>query len=186
MSLPEHYRVRLEHYRVLYEYEKDCNAKMLTMLESVPQVNRDDARFRQAVILVDHLATCRERWLAYMKGEGSCHTACWNKHCDLATLRPRFTALESQWTDYLAHLTDYLAHLDEEQLAQDFEFTELNFEFTESNGKSYRLPIEVQIIQLMGQASYDRGQVILLIDQLGGETVDTDYADWWRVRQDNE
>ena len=53
------------------------------------------------------------------------------------------------------------------------------FEFTELNGESFRLPIEVQIVQLVGHASYHRGQIALLVDQLGGETVDTDYADWW-------
>ena len=80
-------------------------------------------------------------------------------------MRPRFAALESHWTDYLTQL-------EEDHLAQDFEFTE-------SNGERYRLPIEVQIVQLIGHAAYHRGQVVLLVDQLGGETVDTDYADWW-------
>ncbi|MGC4045162.1 MAG: DinB family protein [Armatimonas sp.] len=42
--------------------------------------------------------------------------------------------------------------------------------------------IEVQIVQLIGHAPYHRGQVALLVDQLGGEVVDTDYADWWWYR----
>jgi uncharacterized damage-inducible protein DinB len=50
--------------------------------------------------------------------------------------------------------------------------------FSEGEGE-FSLPIEVQIVQLIGHASYHRGQVALLVDQLGGETVDTDYADWW-------
>ena len=45
----------LERYRLWYEHEKDCNAKMLAMLESVPETNRTDARFQQAVSLADHL-----------------------------------------------------------------------------------------------------------------------------------
>ena len=156
---------RLEHHRVLYECEKDCNHKMLTMLESVPGANRSDTRFQQAVMLADHLAACREKWLDYMEGNGRNQVAWWDERCELATLRPRFAALEKQWTDYLARL-------EEDRLAQDFEFSE-------SNGERFRLPIEVQIVQLIGHASYHRGQVALLVDQLGGETVDTDYADWW-------
>ncbi len=42
---------RLELYRELYEYEKDCNEKMLSMIDSVPAASRSDARFQQAVLL---------------------------------------------------------------------------------------------------------------------------------------
>ncbi|MBC7805028.1 MAG: hypothetical protein H7145_02640, partial [Akkermansiaceae bacterium] len=59
---------RTEQYRELYEYEKDCNRKMLAMIESVPPANRADARFRQAVTLAAHLAFCREYWLHLMDG----------------------------------------------------------------------------------------------------------------------
>jgi uncharacterized damage-inducible protein DinB len=45
------------------------------------------------------------------------------------------------------------------------------------------VPVEVQVIQLFGHASYHRGQIALLVDQLGGEVVDTDYVDWWWARQ---
>ncbi len=155
----------LERYRMWYEYEKDCNHKMLAMLESVPEANRSDPRFQRAVTLADHLAAGREKWLDYMEGEGSNQIAWWDERCELTTLGARFAALENQWTDYLARL-------EADRLAQDFEFSE-------SNGERWSLPIEVQIVQLIGHASYHRGQVALLVDQLGGETVDTDYADWW-------
>src|SRR5262249_28102840 len=120
----------LEHYRELYEYEKDCNAKMLAMLESVPEATRSDPRFQRAVTLADHLAAGREKWLDYMAGEGRNQIPWWNERCELASLRPRFAALESQWTDYLARL-------EADRLPQDFEFTE-------SDGERYRLPTEVQ------------------------------------------
>ncbi len=154
----------LERYRMLYEHEKDCNAKMLAMLESVPDANRGEDRFQQAVTLAGHLAACRENWLDFMARDSKNQVAWRDERCDLATLRPRFAALESQWTDYLARLGD-------DQLAQDFEFTE-------ADGERYSLPTEVQIVQLLGHASYHRGQIALLVDQLGGETVDTDYVYW--------
>jgi len=138
---------------------------MLAMLESVPDAGRGDARFQRAVTLADHLAAGRGKWLDYMDGTGQNQIAWWNEHTSLASLRPRFAALERHWTDYLAQL-------DPARVAQDFEFTE-------SDGSRHSLPIEAQIVQLIGHACYHRGQVAQLVDQLGGETVDTDYADWW-------
>ncbi len=154
----------LEHYRESYEHEKDCDQKMLAMIESVPQAERGDARFQQAVSIAGHLAGCRENWLDRMAGEGAGQAAWFDEACDLAALGPRFAAIEARWTDYLARLGD-------DRLAQDFEITE--------EGQTFRLPAAVQIVQLFGHASYHRGQVALLVDQLGGEVSDTDYADWW-------
>lgn len=154
----------LEHYRVLYEYETDCNHKMLAMLDSVPEAGRGDARFQQAITLAGHLAACRENWLTCMAGESRLLAAEQAKPSDLAALHPRFAALERRWTEYLAGL-------DDDQLAQDFEFTE-------ANGETFRVPIGVQIEQLAGHAAYHRGQIALLTSALGGETVDTDYVDW--------
>lgn len=158
----------LEQYRALYEYEKDCNHKMLTMIESVPEANRGEARFQKAVTLAGHLAACRENWLDHMAGAGDHQVAWFDEACELSALRPRFAAIECRWTDYLAQL-------EADTLAQDFEFKE--------GAESFCLPVEVQIVQLIGHAPYHRGQVALLVDQLGGETVDTDYADWWWMHQ---
>ena len=155
---------QIEHYRAQYEYEKDCNQKMLAMLDTVPEASHSDARFQRAVTLADHLAACREFWLDCM-GKGSSELTGWNEACDFGALHSRFAVVEPRWTDYLARL-------DDSRLEQDFEFTE-------SNGETFRLPVGVQIEQLAGHAAYHRGQVALLVDQLSGEVVDTDYADWW-------
>lgn len=158
----------MEKYQEWFEYEIDCNAKMLDMLESVPQESRDDTRFQQAVSIADHLAACREKWLAYMTGKDANHIPWKNEECELSTLRPRFAQFEDAWTLYLANL-------DEKLLAEEFHFTE-------SNGETFSEPTEVQIVQLFGHASYHRGQIALLVDQLGGETVDTDYVEWWWIK----
>jgi len=155
----------IDRYRTLYEYEKDCSSKLLAMLDSAPEPSRSDARFQRAVTLADHLAACREFWLECMDGKGVCDGSGWNEQCKLSMLSPRFAAIEPRWTEYLARL-------DDSQLAQDFEFSE-------TNGEVFRLPLGVQIEQLAGHAAYHRGQIVLLVDQLGGEVVDTDYADWW-------
>ncbi len=154
----------LERYRSLYDYEKDCNDKMLAMIESVPEASRNDARFQQAVSLAGHLAACRENWLDRMSGEGLCQADWFNAACEFASLEPRFCALQTRWTDYLAGLEGG-------RLAEEFEFPVWG-------GTRFHMPTEVQIVQLCGHACYHRGQIALLVDQLGGETVDTDYVFW--------
>ena len=42
-----------------------------------------------------------------------------------------------------------------------------------------------QLMQLVGHSYYHRGQIALLVDQLGGTTTDTDYF-YWMVAQDRE
>ena len=154
----------LTRYRELYDYERACNAKMLAMIESVPSEHRSDPRFQRAINLAAHLAACRENWLTWMAGE-ECAIAPWfEAEAALESLRPRFAAIEKRWVAYLAALTDDQLHM--------------TFSFLEGDGNTYRVPTEAQIIQLDGHACYHRGQVVLLVDQLGGETVDTDYIDW--------
>src|SRR5207244_4231162 len=88
----------------------------------------------------------------------------------LESLRSRFSALESSWTDYLR--------------AVDDDDLEREFEFPTREGSRYRWSIEGQIVQLVGHAFYHRGQISLLVDELGGEPVDTDYL-YWSYRRDS-
>lgn len=155
---------QIELYRELYDCEKDGNAKMLAMIDSVPEESRGDARFQQAVFIAAHLAFCRENWLERITGSEITYEDWYDEACSLDTLRPHFAALDNRWTGYLASL-------DEARLAQDFEFAE--------GEEHFSLPTEVQIVQLFGHASYHRSQIALLADQLGGKVADTDYVDWW-------
>ena len=133
---------------------------MLTMIESVPPANRADARFQQVVTLAAHLAFCREYWLHLLYGGEKSQGKYFDKTADLLALRPRFAAIEARWTDYLAHL-------DDTGLSREFEVA-----FGEYLMGWY---VEGQILQLIGHAPYHRGQVALLVDQMGRETVDTGY-----------
>lgn len=154
----------IERYRVWHEHERDSNAKMLGMIQSVPADRRDDPRFARAVSLAGHLAACRENWLDLMTDSGA-DLADWSpKGASAEGLLPRFEALESRWSAYLARL-------DDSELTRDFEFAE-------GDGNRYRWNIEGQVYQLLGHADYHRGQIALLVDQLGGETVETDYVNW--------
>jgi uncharacterized damage-inducible protein DinB len=154
----------IEQYRDWYEQECDSNRKMLDMLASIPLDRRDDPRFAQAVTLVAHLAACRENWLDRMTTGGKNMVDWWPKDVRPEELCDRYNALEARWSDYLGGLSD-------QDLAQDFEFTT-------GDEARYRWNVDGQIKQLIGHAFYHRGQVALLVSQLGGQSVDTDYLYW--------
>ncbi len=154
----------IECYRIWFEHERDSNQKMLEMIDSVPDGRRGDPKFSRAVDLAAHLAACRENWLDRMQASGDKQVNWWAENVALETLRPRFTAIEKRWTDYLADLTD--------------DDIKLDFEFPATDGYRYRWNVEGQIVQLVGHAFYHRGQIAQLVNELGGETVDTDYLFW--------
>src|SRR5205085_10886522 len=52
-----------DRFRRWYEYERDCNAKTLAMLASVPAERRTTPEFRKAVDRMAHLVAARQRWL---------------------------------------------------------------------------------------------------------------------------
>jgi uncharacterized damage-inducible protein DinB len=154
----------VERFQTWYEAERDANEKMLTMLESVPEDHRSDPKFKKAVDLAAHLAACRENWLSRFLEEGKDPFALFPANVPLEKLRPMFAAAEAKWIAYLEAMT-------EEELARDFEFKG-------RDGNHYRWNVEGQTVSLVGHAYYHRGQIALLVDELGGKTVDTDYLFW--------
>jgi uncharacterized damage-inducible protein DinB len=154
----------IDRYRNLYDHEKDCNSKMLAMIDSVPEARREDKRFARALAVAGHLAAGRENWLARLTAQGEHQRDWWPREVEPASLPARFAALENAWTEYLDRLAD--ADLDVE------------FGFPTKDGGWFSFRKGILIEQLVGHAAYHRGQVALLVDQLGGETVDTDYLQW--------
>src|SRR5262249_27209326 len=71
INCPIHANLRMEvplktladRFRHWYEYERDCNAKALSMLESIPAERRDAPEFQKAVDRLAHLCAARQRWL---------------------------------------------------------------------------------------------------------------------------
>ena len=154
----------IERYRIWFEHERVSNARMLGMIASVPESARDSAKYRRALTLAAHLCACRENWLESIVDGTHGSSEWWEETVDAAALAQRFLAMEAKWTDYLANL-------DDATLNGDFDFDVPGY------GRC-RLPIEGQIAQLVGHAHYHRGQIALLVDELGGEAVDTDFVYW--------
>jgi uncharacterized damage-inducible protein DinB len=148
-----------------YEYEKDCNAKALQMLQSVPVANRSSASFARAVGKMAHLVAARHAW-AHRLGVVKTLPESGFPSTPLEELPAAIGFVEQQWTEYLGNLSE--SDLDAE------------IAYTGRDGKRYRWRLLDLLTQVFGHAWYHRGQIAMLVHDLGGTAVDTDYIFWDR------
>ncbi|MBP3956254.1 DinB family protein [Gemmata sp. G18] len=157
-----------DRFRRWYEYERDCNAKSLEMLASVPVERRGAPEFQKAVDKMAHLVSARRRWLHRL-----------GRWPETPPLFPPGTALAdltAQVADTEAEWVAYLSRLDEGELARELEWEA-------ADGHRYRWDIEGILTQTFGHAWYHRGQIAHLVAALGGTAVDTDYILWCKLPQ---
>ncbi|MHB1424911.1 MAG: DinB family protein [Gemmataceae bacterium] len=152
-----------DRFRHWYEYERDCNAKCLAMLESVPSERRKAPEFQKAIDRLVHLMTARQRWLNRL-GHWTEPPELFPQGSRLSDLPGMIAATEEAWVQYLRNL-------DESELAREFEW-----QF--ADGKRYRWNVEGALTQVFGHAWYHRGQIAQLVASLGGQAVDSDYIFW--------
>lgn len=149
-----------DRFRMWYEYERDCNAKSIAMIESVPPERRVAPEFQKAIDKMAHLVAARRRWLHRL-----------GHWLDAPPPFPQgtlVTELPTLVADTEAAWVRYLSQLDEQELAR-------TFEWQMADGKRYRWNIEGMLTQVFGHAWYHRGQIASLVAGLGGKAVDTDY-----------
>lgn len=152
-----------DQFRHWYEYEKDCNAKVLGMLRSVPEPRRGEAAFARAVEKAAHLIAARHNWLSRLGVIAEAPVGFappWG-----------FADLPGKWAETEARWTAYLATLDEAGLERQFEWTGVD-------GKRRRWRLLDLLTQVFGHAWYHRGQIAMLVKDLGGTPVDTDFIFW--------
>lgn len=155
---------RADEYRRAFEHESQANHAMLDMLAGVPEAARWDGRFQRAISIASHMCACRQNYLNSLLGSESQAEPWFEEQGDFSSLRSRFNRMEAEWKAYLANL---------DGAALDGFFTFWD------NGRKWKMSTQAQLFQLIGHAGYHRGQVVLLVDQLGGETVDTDFILWF-------
>jgi uncharacterized damage-inducible protein DinB len=154
-----------DRFRRWYEYERDCNAKTLAMLASVPEERRAAPEFQKAVDRMAHLVAARQWWLHHL-ANGPEAPELFPQGTRLDDLPGLVTAAETAWGQYLAPL-------DDAGLAREIEWQM-------ANGRRYRWTVEGVLTQLFGHAWYHRGQIAQLVAGLGGKAVDSDYIFWSR------
>ncbi len=153
----------LDRFRRWYDYERDCNAKILGMLESVPTERRATPEFEKAIGRTAHLIAARRRWL-HRLGQWPDLPAIFPTGLTIADLTQQFAETEAAWVAYFSSLS-------EADLARVIEWTG-------PTGQKFRWDIEGILTQMLIHAPYHRGQVAQLVAMLGGKAVDTDYLFW--------
>ncbi len=155
-----------DRFRRWYEYERDCNAKSLEMLASVPAGRRTAPEFQKAVDRMAHLVAARRRWL-YRLGHLPEAPGLFPQGTKPEELPALVADTEAAWVAYLERL-------DDRELARQLEWEA-------ADGKRYRWDVEGILTQTFGHAWYHRGQIAQLVAALGGKAVDTDYILWCQL-----
>ena len=155
-----------DRFRLWYEYERDCNAKSLEMLASVPAEQRSAPEFQKALDRMAHLVAARRRWL-HRLGHLPEAPGLFPRETELAELPALVHTTEEAWVAYLSRL-------DDRDLSRVLEWES-------ADGRRYRWDIEGVLTQVFGHAWYHRGQIAQLVAALGGKAVDTDYIFWCKL-----
>ena len=155
-----------DRFRHWYNHERDCNAKVLVMLESVPAAQRSQPDFQRAVDLMAHMVAARRMWL-FRLGHGPEPPSGWSPAgTTFGDLPAMLSAVEANWVAYLRDLND-------EMLSR-----ELIWKGTD--GSRWQWPVEKILTQVSCHAWYHRGQIVVLVGALGGKTTSTDLIFWDR------
>jgi uncharacterized damage-inducible protein DinB len=155
-----------DRFRRWYDYERDCNAKCVSMLQSVPEDRRSDPSFQKAVDKLVHLVKARQRWL-YRLGHWPEIAGLFPQGTSLTEVPSMLAEIETGWVNYLAKLDDESLNKEVEWVAAD--------------NKRYRWELEGILTQTFGHAWYHRGQIAHIVANLGGKAVDTDYIFWSKL-----
>lgn len=156
-------------YQTWFHYEQDAHHKTLASFETVPVSQRDDPRFQKAVDLCAHLVAARALWL-YRFGIAETGPTTpedlFPQNISLDTIKAQTETMHTTWSAYLDAL-------DSNELHRVFEYQSME-------GPLYRNVVSDLLTQLFGHSWYHRGQIALLIRQLGGTPAETDYVFWSR------
>lgn len=156
----------LQHFRRLFEYEKWCAPRVRTSLESIPAAAHADDRYPRALMLVGHIAAAQLLWLWRIAGG----TAPTTPFPDVSTLEHTFSLLG----EGIAAWQDYLSRCPEETLSQVVHYRT-------TTGVTYENTVEEILTHVLLHGAYHRGQIALLVRQLGGQPAVTDYIAWVRA-----
>ena len=161
-------RTRVEDYWRWWAYERDSHAKVLAALSAVPPERRSAREFCKASTLFGHIIAVRRLWLFRMgaANEGPGASDMFPPDLTLEDLARRLDEMHTAWADYLGGLDDHAIGR--------------YFEYRSFEGQSFRNTVADILTQLYGHSLYHRGQIALLLREMGAEPAVTDFLFWSR------
>ncbi len=154
-------------FRSWFAYEKDCNSKVLQMLESVSLENRNHASFQKAIDKFAHAIVCRELWMYRFGYTESPPSSVFPDGVKLDQLPAMLDRIYNDWDRFFGELND-------QRVGEVFKYRS-------NEGDTFSNTLEDILIQLNGHMMYHRGQVATLVSQCHGNVVDTDFVFWTRI-----
>ena len=134
------------------------------MMDSVPSEKRNDFQFEKAMSLMTHIFIARQRWLhrigKYPAADGGSDI----RVTTIPELLQLKSMTETSWSEYLLNIGD-------QELGRVIEYRRVD-------GTQRVNTLEDILTHLCYHGMYHRGQIVLLVNSLGGNVEDTDYIYW--------
>jgi uncharacterized damage-inducible protein DinB len=164
----------LDDIRLLYEFNSWANHRMLGACAGLSEsqfTQHIEASFPSVRETVVHICAAEWIWLERWKGRSPVKAE-WEEFAG------GFAGLESihrYWTGLEARQKEFLAGLTPETLARPLEIRTLD-------GTPYAQPLWQMMQHVVNHGSYHRGQVTMMLRQLGAKPVGTDLITYYRER----
>ncbi|MBL8757275.1 MAG: DinB family protein [Phycisphaerae bacterium] len=150
----------LDHHRSMLAYEREASRRVLGALVSVPADRRGDPPFVRARGILSHVQLARRMWLSRL---GAIAKPEWVMFPDwpLDKLDAEMTDLDRLWANYLEPLR-------EAELSNQVRYAS-------TEGVAYVSTIHEILTHVHNHSTYHRGQVAMLLAQVGGQRAVTDF-----------
>ena len=153
----------------LFTYTVWANHRMLRAAATLdPEDFRRDLKSSHGGVrgTLVHIMAAEWLWLERWKGVGPGRLADEGEFADVVALRDRWAAIEE-------HRRSWLETLRPDALAADIHYRDLK-------GNAWVQPLWQQIQHAANHGTYHRGQVVLMLRQLGAKPISTDLLFWDR------
>ncbi len=155
--------------KVLYAYNAWATNRVFEALAEVPEeLCMVDLKASHGGIhgAMTHLIAAEKIWVSRWEGKPEASLL-------LARDVPSLAALKQIWEDVASRTARFVAKLDDRKLQS-------SFEYTSTEGKRYTHTYQQTLQHLVNHSTYHRGQIAILMRQVGAQPVATDLIDFYR------
>lgn len=161
----------VDYVRMLYEYNRWANHRVLDCVESVgpENVTRDlKSSFPSILDTLIHILSSEWVWLSRWKGVSPTGFPDAARLADVAAIRSRWSGVEGELATFVSGLSD-------EQIRTDISYRN-------TRGESFIQPLADQLCHVVNHSSYHRGQIATMLRQVGEVPVSTDMIVFLRTQ----